>query len=60
MREVPVRMRARDGGVSSIGGAGKSVYYMLKVLLALFVGLARHRPNVEPGDSAPVAAEPGI
>jgi glycosyltransferase involved in cell wall biosynthesis len=59
MREVPVRMRARDGGVSSIG-AGKSVYYMIKVLLALFVGLARQRPVVEPGDSAPVAAEPGI
>jgi hypothetical protein len=59
MREVPVRMRTRNGGVSSIG-TGKSVYYMLKVLLALFVGLARQRPVVAPGDSAPVAAEPGI
>jgi glycosyltransferase involved in cell wall biosynthesis len=59
MREVPVRMFARDGGVSSIG-AGKSVYYMIKVLLALFVGLARQRPVVEPGDRAPVAAEHGI
>jgi glycosyltransferase involved in cell wall biosynthesis len=59
MREVPVRMRTRNGGVSSIG-TGKSVYYMLKVLLALFVGLARQRPVVDPGDSAPVAAEPGI
>jgi hypothetical protein len=54
-----VRMFARDGGVSSIG-AGKSVYYMIKVLLALFVGLARQRPVVEPGDRAPVAAEHGI
>ncbi|HEX7297888.1 MAG TPA: glycosyltransferase family 2 protein [Solirubrobacteraceae bacterium] len=60
MREVPVQMLARGGGVSSIGGAGKSVYYMMKVLLALFVGLARARPVVEPGDRAPVAAERGI
>src|SRR3954449_6703913 len=59
MREVPVRMFARGGGVSSIG-TGKSIYYMIKVLLALFVGLARQRPVVEPGDSAPVTAEPGI
>ena len=59
MREVPVRMRTRNDGVSSIG-AGKSVYYMLKVLLALFVGLARRRPVVDPGDGAPVTAEPGI
>jgi hypothetical protein len=33
---------------------------MTKVLLALLVGLARARPNVEPGDDAPVAAEHGI
>jgi glycosyltransferase involved in cell wall biosynthesis len=59
MREVPVRMFARGGGQSSIG-AGKSLYYMIKVLLALFVGLARRRPVVEPGDSAPIAAEHGI
>jgi glycosyltransferase involved in cell wall biosynthesis len=59
MTEVPVRMFARGGGVSSIG-AGKSAYYMIKVLLALFVGLARARPVVDPGDRAPVAAEHGI
>jgi hypothetical protein len=59
MTEVPVRMFARGGGVSSIG-AGKSAYYMIKVLLALFVGLARARPVVEPGDRAPVTAEHGI
>ena len=41
-------------------GSGKSIYYMVKVLLALFVGLARRRPTVEPGDDAPVAAEHGI
>lgn len=40
MREVPVRMYARGGGASSIS-TGKSAYYMLKVLLALFVGLGR-------------------
>jgi glycosyltransferase involved in cell wall biosynthesis len=60
MREVPVRMYLRDGGVSSIGSSGKSAYYMVKVLLALFVGLARRRPVVDPGDTAPVAAEQGI
>jgi len=59
MREVPVRMFARGGGVSSIS-SGKSAYYMIKVLLAIFVGLARARPVVEPGDDAPVAAAHGI
>jgi glycosyltransferase involved in cell wall biosynthesis len=59
MTEVPVRMYSRGGGVSSIS-AGKSAYYMIKVLLALFVGLARARPVVEPGDRAPVTAEHGI
>ena len=59
MREVPVRMFQRGGGVSSIS-SGKSVYYMLKVLLAIFVGLVRARPVVEPGDEAPVAAAGGI
>jgi hypothetical protein len=55
MREVPVRMLGREGGVSSIS-SGKSVYYMIKVLLAIFIGLARARPVPEPGDDAPVAA----
>jgi glycosyltransferase involved in cell wall biosynthesis len=55
MREVPVRMHARGGGASSIT-SGKSAYYMLKVLLALFVGLFRARPVPEPGDPAPVSA----
>ena len=57
--EVPVRMRARAAGVSSIN-AGRSIYYMIKVLLAIFVGLMRARPHVEAGDKAPVAAEPSI
>ena len=59
MREVAVRMFQRGGGVSSIS-SGKSAYYMIKVLLALFVGLARARPVPEPGDAAPVAADHGI
>jgi glycosyltransferase involved in cell wall biosynthesis len=53
MRETPVKMLRRGGGRSSIG-SGKSVYYMIKVLLAIFIGLARARPVVEPGDEAPV------
>ena len=57
--EVPVRMFARGGGVSSLT-SGKSVYYMIKVLLAIFVGLLRARPVVEPGDRAPVMAEHGL
>jgi hypothetical protein len=59
MREVSVRMFQRGGGVSSIS-TGKSAYYMVKVLLALFVGLARARPVPRPGDAAPVSAEHGI
>jgi glycosyltransferase involved in cell wall biosynthesis len=38
--EVPVAMRERGGGRSSIT-ALRSIYYMIKVLLALFVGLFR-------------------
>jgi len=59
MREVPVRMFERGGGSSSIS-SGKSLYYMVKVLLAIFVGLARARPVPEPGDDAPVAATHSI
>jgi glycosyltransferase involved in cell wall biosynthesis len=59
MGEVPVRMFERGGGQSSIG-SGKSVYYMIKVLLAIFVGLLRRRAVPEPGEPAAVAAEHGI
>ena len=59
MREVPVRMYARGGGASSIT-SGKSVYYMIKVLLAITVGLLRARPVPEPGDEAPVTATASI
>jgi glycosyltransferase involved in cell wall biosynthesis len=47
MQEIPVRMYARGGGKSSIS-TGKSAYYMFKVLLALFVGLTRRRPAIDP------------
>ena len=60
MREVPVVMLQRGGGVSSIGGSGKSFYYMVKVLLALFVGLGRRRAVPAPGEPAAVAADHGI
>jgi glycosyltransferase involved in cell wall biosynthesis len=59
MAEVPVNMSLRRGGVSSIS-SGKSVVYMSKVLLAIFVGLVRERPVIEPGDAAPVRAGGGI
>jgi glycosyltransferase involved in cell wall biosynthesis len=43
MVEVPVAMRQRESGRSSIT-ALRSLYYMSKVSLALFVGLLRPRP----------------
>lgn len=57
--EVPVRMRPRTTGESSIN-ASRSLYYMVKVLLAILVGLCRARPLVEAGDRSPVAAEHSI
>jgi glycosyltransferase involved in cell wall biosynthesis len=59
MQEASVKMLERGGGVSSIR-SGKSAYYMVKVLLAIFVGLVRKRPVVKPGDAAPVTAGQGI
>jgi hypothetical protein len=59
MREVPVRMHERQGGRSSITSV-ESAYYMIKVMLAIFVGLFRRRPVPERGGEAPVIAERGI
>jgi glycosyltransferase involved in cell wall biosynthesis len=42
LQEVPVAMRARETGRSSIT-ALQSVYYMVKVLLAIFVALFRRK-----------------
>lgn len=47
--EVPVRMREREHGTSSIT-ALRSIYYMAKVLTALFIGLFRR--NVVPVEEA--------
>lgn len=57
--ELPVCMRPRTTGVSSIN-ASRSAYYMVKVLLAIFVGLFRAKPAVEAGDSSPVTAGSSI
>jgi glycosyltransferase involved in cell wall biosynthesis len=46
--EVPVEMRERTGGTSSIT-ALRSVYYMVKVLLAIFVGMFRRNVVPEEG-----------
>ena len=47
--EVPVRMREREHGSSSITFV-RSIYYMLKVTLALFVAMAR---KLTPSQQAP-------
>jgi hypothetical protein len=60
MREIPVRMYKRGGGVSSIS-TGKSAYYMVKVLLALFIGLGRSRPAVSRTvEGVAVSTQPGL
>jgi glycosyltransferase involved in cell wall biosynthesis len=46
--EVPVQMREREHGESSIT-ALRSIYYMIKVLIALFIGLFRR--SVVPTES---------
>jgi glycosyltransferase involved in cell wall biosynthesis len=49
LHELPVRMRERDTGTSSITFT-QSVYYMVRVTLALAVGLFRRRPLPPPGE----------
>jgi glycosyltransferase involved in cell wall biosynthesis len=49
LSEVPVSMRERGGGRSSITTL-RSIYYMVKVLLAIFVGLFRR--NVVPQEGS--------
>jgi glycosyltransferase involved in cell wall biosynthesis len=53
--EVPVLMRPRTSGESAISST-QPAYYMIKVLLAVFIGLFRSHPTVEPGDT-PISAE---
>ena len=45
--EVPVTMRERQGGESSIR-AMSAVYYMVKVGMAILLDLFRHSPSVKP------------
>jgi glycosyltransferase involved in cell wall biosynthesis len=52
-REVPVRMRPRTSGSSSISSL-QPLYYMIKVLLAIFVTLFRAKPAVRPREDARV------
>lgn len=59
MSEVPVRMYIRGGGTSSIS-TGKSAYYMIKVLLALFVGLGRRRGATDLAAGETLGVEQGI
>ena len=58
-REIAVRMRPRTSGVSSISRV-QPLYYMVKVLLAIFVTLFRARPREERREPAPVAVKRGV
>jgi glycosyltransferase involved in cell wall biosynthesis len=59
MREIPVRMYTRGGGISSIS-TGKSAYYMFKVLLALFISLARRHPVIDTAARPAVTTQHGV
>lgn len=56
--EIPVVMRPRTSGTSAISST-QPIYYMIKVLLAVFIGLFRSNPTVEQGDT-PIRAEHAI
>jgi glycosyltransferase involved in cell wall biosynthesis len=57
--EIPVLMRPRLTGESAISSS-QSVYYMVKVLLAVFVGLFRRRPTAEQPVNSPIVREPAL
>jgi len=64
IHEVQVRMNARGFGRSSIDYP-RAAYYMVKVMLALFVGLLRRRPDSfegapPPASEAQATAEPTV
>jgi glycosyltransferase involved in cell wall biosynthesis len=59
MTEVAVQMRHREAGRSSITTM-RSGYYMIKVSLALLVGLMRRRAVVDSGGPAAVSAPRSI
>jgi glycosyltransferase involved in cell wall biosynthesis len=56
IHEVQVRMNARGFGRSSIDYP-RAAYYMVKVMLALFVGLLRRRPDAFEGTPPPSTGE---
>ncbi len=56
IHEVEVRMNARGFGRSSIDYP-RAAYYMVKVMLALFVGLLRRRPEAFEGSPPPATGE---
>jgi glycosyltransferase involved in cell wall biosynthesis len=47
VREMPVTMNARYGGMSSITPL-RSAYYMIKVILAILIGMLRQSPTKTP------------
>ena len=49
VREVPVAMRPRTSGQSTIT-RGAPAYYMVKVLLAVLIGLLRTRSDLQAGE----------
>lgn len=55
MMEISVQMHHREGGRSSIT-PGRSLYYMVKVSLALIVGLLRRNVVVERSDPVPATS----
>jgi glycosyltransferase involved in cell wall biosynthesis len=57
--EIPVRMRPRTSGESVISST-QSVYYMVKVLLAVFVGLFRRRPPTAEAKPSVVVEEASV
>jgi glycosyltransferase involved in cell wall biosynthesis len=54
--EIPVKMSPRLTGESAISSY-QSVYYMVKVLLAVFVGLFRRSPTVEAHERRAITVE---
>ena len=54
--EIPVQMRPRLTGESAISSS-QSVYYMVKVLLAVFVGLFRRNPTAESAERTALTTE---
>ncbi|MFP6583095.1 MAG: hypothetical protein VCD00_11155 [Candidatus Hydrogenedentota bacterium] len=46
--EIPVDMQQRQGGESSINAA-RAVYYIIKVSLAIFIGVVKKTPERKSG-----------